>query len=179
MHKRMYKNGNRSTWNWAYLRLNWNCRFLGKYIGRNVVLGRCIVNLDNLADQLAENLSSGNCSLEILKIGILYDKLIYFSQESITQPSPNGSHWCLPASLVKRTVLKGLTCQWRESSHFLGQPQRHLPADQEVIPQPAGENQFEGPTARSRCQTRQRTKKGVIEILHDIWNMFFLPWQGT
>ena len=68
MHKRMYKNGNRSTWNWAYLRLNWNCRFLGKYIGRNVVLGRCIVNLDNLADQLAENLSSGNCSLEILSL---------------------------------------------------------------------------------------------------------------
>jgi len=34
-------------------------RFLGKYIGRNVVLGRCIVSLDSLADQLAENLGSG------------------------------------------------------------------------------------------------------------------------
>ena len=34
-------------------------RFLGKYIGRNVVLGRCIVSLDNLADQLSENLTSG------------------------------------------------------------------------------------------------------------------------
>ena len=32
-------------------------RFLGKYIGRNVVLGRCIVSLDNLADQLTDNLT--------------------------------------------------------------------------------------------------------------------------